>query len=49
MSVVNIITNFLVLNAAGSLSGTRAAPERLCCHETVFSFFKLFCEPLLEI
>jgi hypothetical protein len=39
VSAVHIVTNSLVLNAAGNLSGSRAAPERLCCHERVFSFF----------
>ena len=49
MSAVHIVTNSLVLNPTGNLSGSRAAPERLCCHETVFSFLKLSREPQLKI
>jgi len=39
VSAVHIVTNSLIINAAGNLSVSRAVPERLCCHETVFSFF----------
>ena len=41
VSAVHVVTNSLVLNPAGNLSGSRAAPERLRCHETVFLFFKI--------